>query len=70
MDNSLENWTWPFQRTNFGGAKEYECPHRVGHGGTHGCVGCCRHISFRRAERIRRKNRKLLMNSLPKINRG
>lgn len=42
----LKNWHWPFLRTNFNGDKEYECPHGVGHGGIHGCDGCCSHDSY------------------------
>lgn len=34
-------WHWPFQRINSNGAREYACRHGVGHGGTHGCDGCC-----------------------------
>lgn len=34
-------WHWPFKRINFNGAKEYSCRHGVGHGGIHGCDGCC-----------------------------
>lgn len=44
----LDGWHWPFLRVNFGGAKEYACPHGVGHGGLHGCDGCCRHRSFKK----------------------
>lgn len=42
----LKDWDWPFLRINCCGAKEYECPHGVGHGGIHGCDGCCAHESF------------------------
>lgn len=34
-------WAWPFQRINSNGAKEYACVHGQGHGGIHGCDGCC-----------------------------
>lgn len=34
-------WHWPFQRINSNGAKEYACRHSIGHGGIHGCDGCC-----------------------------
>lgn len=44
----LEGWDWPFQRNNFGGVKEYACPHGIGHGGIHGCDGCCLHPSFKK----------------------
>lgn len=43
----LEDWHWPYQRINSGGAREYECPHGIGHGGVHGCDGCCSHESYR-----------------------
>jgi len=39
-------WHWPFQRVNFGGAKEYSCLHGIGHGGIHGCDGCCSDPNF------------------------
>lgn len=39
-------WHWSFQRVNFGGTKEYACRHGVGHGGIHGCDGCCSDPSF------------------------
>ena len=45
---SFKNWKWPYLRINFNGDKEYACPHGIGHGGFHGCDGCCRHISFRK----------------------
>lgn len=41
-----KKWHWPFLRFNFGGAKEYACPHGIGHGGTHGCDGCCTDQDF------------------------
>ena len=34
-------WHWPFQRINSNGAREYACRHGIGHGGLHGCDGCC-----------------------------
>lgn len=34
-------WHWPFLRINSNGAREYQCPHGVGHGGIHCCDGCC-----------------------------
>lgn len=40
------NWSWPFLRVNSNGAKEYACPHGVGHGGIHGCDGCCAAPSY------------------------
>jgi len=46
--DKLKDWKWPFQRINFGGEKEYSCPHDIGHGGLHGCDGCCAHPSFKR----------------------
>lgn len=42
----LENWNWPYLRMNSNGAKEYACPHGTGHGGIHGCDGCCGHQSY------------------------
>jgi len=44
----LENWDWPYLRVNFGGTKEYACPCGVGHGGIHGCCGCCAHESYKK----------------------
>jgi len=38
--DKLKDWKWPYQRINFGGDKEYSCPHEIGHGGLHGCDGC------------------------------
>lgn len=46
----LEKWHWPFQRINFGGDREYSCPHGIGHGGIHGCDGCCAASSFPRTK--------------------
>ena len=48
--DSLKDWHWPYLRTNFGGDKEYACPHGIGHSvkGVHGCEGCCSHESFKR----------------------
>jgi hypothetical protein len=59
----LNNWPWPFQRFNFGGAREYACPHGVGHGGVHGCDGCCTHPSYKRAAELRMKDNDELKNS-------
>ena len=42
----LKNWKWPFQRINSGGDVEFACPHGIGHGGIHGCDGCCGHVSY------------------------
>jgi hypothetical protein len=39
--STLENWHWPKGRKG-----ERDCPHGVGHGGIHGCDGCCAHPSF------------------------
>jgi len=39
--NKKQPWHWPFQRINSSGAREYSCEHGVGHGGIHGCDGCC-----------------------------
>lgn len=50
-DPRLKDWHWPYQRINSSGTKEYSCPHGVGHGGIHGCDGCCRHPSFRKKTR-------------------
>ena len=48
IQDKQSKWHWPFLRVNFGGDKEYSCPHGVGHGGIHGCCknSCCRHKSF------------------------
>lgn len=51
----LENWHWPYQRINSGGDKEYACPHGAGHGGIHGCDGCCSHPSYLRRSRAKKK---------------
>lgn len=48
LDWVLNTWHWPFQRINSNGKKEFSCPHGIGHGGIHGCDGCCRHKSFKR----------------------
>jgi hypothetical protein len=52
----LELWDWPHLRINFGGDLEFACPHQVGHGGTHGCDGCCSHPSFSKMLKKRKKN--------------
>jgi hypothetical protein len=39
---AFNEWGWPFDRINSGGDIEYACEHGVGHGGMHGCDGCCR----------------------------
>lgn len=31
----------------YDGKKELRCPHGVGHGGIHGCDGCCADESFK-----------------------
>lgn len=49
LDKELNEWHWPFLRINSNGAKEYMCPHGVGHGGIHGCEGCCSHKSYTKA---------------------
>lgn len=41
---------WKFLRINIGGAKEYACSHGIGHGGIHGCDGCCSDTSFPKPE--------------------
>lgn len=46
--NKKKPWHWPFLRVNFGGAKEYACKHGQGHGGIHGCDGCCKDPNFPR----------------------
>ncbi len=46
-EDPLKQWVWPFLRVNSGGAKEFKCPCGVGHGGMHGCCGCCQHPSFK-----------------------
>ncbi len=38
------DWHWPYH-----GRGELSCPHGVGHGGFHGCDGCCTHESFLKA---------------------
>lgn len=38
---TIKKWHWPFLRVNSGGVREYACRHKVGHGGIHGCDGCC-----------------------------
>ena len=53
-DWTLENWNWPYLRVNTSGAKEYACPDGVGHGGIHGCDGCCGHPSYGKQMIIRR----------------
>lgn len=40
----LKNWEWPYS-----GRGELSCPHNIGHGGIHGCDGCCSHKSFNKA---------------------
>ena len=42
----IKAWHWPFLRINSGGDKEYACRHGIGHGGMHGCDGCCRDKDF------------------------
>lgn len=57
MNNEeLKGWHWPYLRVNFGGDKEYACPHGIGHGGMHGCDGCCRHESFKRVVQERHED--------------
>ena len=46
--DELINWDWPDAGINSNGALEHFCPHGVGHGGIHGCDGCCQHESFKR----------------------
>lgn len=48
--DAIKPWSWPFLRVNSGGDKEYACRHGVGHGGTHGCDGCCSDPDFPKAE--------------------
>lgn len=55
LNSLLKTWHWPYLRTNLGGDKEYGCPHGIGHGGLHGCDGCCSHPSFKKAMKKRRK---------------
>ena len=51
-----EVWEWPLLRTNSGGDIEFMCPHGVGHGGTHGCDGCCKELDYeKRLEELKRK---------------
>ncbi len=59
LDDVLKDWPWPYLRNNLGGTAEYECPHGIGHGGIHGCDGCCHHESF---ERITSENKRRLKN--------
>jgi len=56
--DDLIEWNWPYLRVNSSGAKEYMCPHGVGHGGIHGCDGCCGHESYQRRINARKKKRK------------
>jgi len=56
--DELHNWHWPYAGVNMSGAKEYDCPHGVGHGGIHGCDGCCGHESFRRVTQKKKQKRK------------
>jgi len=45
----LEKWHWPpirAKREGYDLVMEYMCPHGIGHGGVHGCDGCCSHPSF------------------------
>ena len=44
----LKDWQWPDY-----GRGELTCPHGVGHGGIHGCDGCCSHPSFKKYKGIR-----------------
>lgn len=44
--SSGKYWHWPKGRVNHGGSQEYLCQHGVGHGGVHGCDGCCSDPSF------------------------
>lgn len=53
MKQVLKNWHWPYHRINNNGDIEWACPHNVGHGGIHGCDGCCAHESF--SNRVRYK---------------
>lgn len=46
QDYDLKNWKWPHYRRH-DSKVEWACPHGVGHGGIHGCDGCCSHESFR-----------------------
>lgn len=49
-------WHWPFQRINSNGAIEFSCQHGVGHGGIHGCDGCCKDLDYAaRVEELKRK---------------
>ena len=48
-DKELKDWHWPTLRTNTNGALERMCPHGVGHGGIHGCDGCCQDKSYDKA---------------------
>lgn len=41
---TLISWKWPYA-----GRGELLCPHGVGHGGIHGCDGCCGSPSFKKA---------------------
>jgi len=42
--DKLAKWDWPYH-----GRGELSCPHSVGHGGIHGCDGCCRAPGFKEA---------------------
>lgn len=54
--DALVQWYWPVLRINLGGDIELKCPHEVGHGGIHGCDGCCSHPSFKKAMKRERKS--------------
>lgn len=41
---NLDKWHWPYA-----GRGELQCPHGIGHGGIHGCDGCCQSDSFEKA---------------------
>ena len=42
-DKSL--WKWPIYPKR-DGKLEYSCRHGIGHGGVHGCDGCCSDPNF------------------------
>lgn len=40
MPSVPADWPWP-RYARYDGKVEYRCPHEIGHGGVHGCDGCC-----------------------------
>jgi hypothetical protein len=55
---AVNGWGWPFQRINSGGDAEYSCEHGVGHGGMHGCDGCCHKTGIEHFKQITKRKKK------------